>query len=401
VLSGVKVIEAAEWVMAPSAGAILADWGADVLKIEQPGRGDTVRSILRTLGYEVDFDVYTEQNNRNKKSIGLDLNSADGREVFLRLVADADVLITSYLESKREKWGITYEDLRKINPRLIYARSTGQGPKGPEGRDPGYDSVAFWARSSMGHMARAEGTNYAGTPSAGIGDITGGISLAAGIAAALAGRAATGNGALVDVSLLNVGVYLMYEVLEMTKLLGFDPKKDEKYRPGIHFMNPLSDTYVTEDDRGIFLGMLNSDAYWDGFCRAIGRDDLIDDPRYTDFASRAENRVSLTQIIREAIGRRPLSDLMEAFREHGCVAAPFSSPREVLDDVQVAANGYFVPHPRGKDMFIVANPVQFNGEAAPLRNPAPAIGEDTDQTLTELGFSPTEIEALRRSGAVG
>ena len=150
VMEGVKVVEASQWVMGPSAAAILAQWGAEVVRIEHPTLADPLRAVLSTQGLDASFDFYIENNNHSKRSIGLDLSSGEGREIFLRLVKDADVFITSVLEPARQKWRITYDELRTVNPQLIYARSHGQGARGPEAYSPGYDVVSYWARSERG-----------------------------------------------------------------------------------------------------------------------------------------------------------------------------------------------------------------------------------------------------------
>jgi crotonobetainyl-CoA:carnitine CoA-transferase CaiB-like acyl-CoA transferase len=222
ILEGIKVVEAAEWVMAPGAAAILAGWGAEVIKIEHPLRGDPLRGTLRSLGRDTAFNFYAEQNNHSKRSIGLDLNNPKGREIFAKLIAESDVFLTSFLEPAREKWGITYEALSADHPRLVYARSSGQGQRGPDAYRPGYDTISYWARSGISYLAAQHGSPPGYMPAGGFGDVQGALALASGIVAALYRRDRTGKGGLVDVSLLGVGVWDIYEVLQVTNSLKID-----------------------------------------------------------------------------------------------------------------------------------------------------------------------------------
>ncbi len=278
ILEGVRVVEAAEWVMVPGAAAILAGWGAEVIKIEHPLRGDPLRGTLRSLGRETDFNFYAEQNNHSKRSLGLDLNSEVGRSIFRRLVADADVFLTSFLEPARQRWGITYEDLAQINQRLVYARSSGQGQRGPDAYRPGYDTISYWARSGIGYLASPPNGEARYMPAGGFGDVQGAMALASGVVAALYRRERTGNGGLVDVSLLGVALWDIYEVLRVTRSLKIDAKSE--FKPGGLPNNALTALYLTRDARHVALSMLDSDKYWHDFCIAIEKTELEYDPRF-------------------------------------------------------------------------------------------------------------------------
>lgn len=396
VLEGIRVVEAAEWVMVPSSASILADWGAEVIKIEHPLRGDPLRGTLNALGYQPRFNVYAEQNNHGKKSVGIDLNNPRGREVLMRLIASTDVFMTSYRESARQRWGITYDDVRAVNPSIVYARSSGQGPRGPDAEERGFDAVSFWARSAMGHMAKGENPSYGAPPSAGVGDMQSGVALAAGIAAALVRRGRSGEGALVDVSLFGTAIYSMYEVLAMTA--AYDVDKDPEYRTSQNPRNPLTGIFTTRDGRGVILCMIDSDRYWEGFCAAIDRPAMFADVRYRSFDDRSRNYVALRAEIEDAIGAVDLADLLESFRVHGCIGAPFRTPREVLADPQVEANGYFVRYPDGH--VIASSPVQFDGRANELDSGAPEVGQHTEEVLLDAGMSWDDIAALKDAHAI-
>ncbi len=385
VMDGVRVIDASQWVMGPSAAVILADWGADVIRIEHPTAGEPLRGTLPSMGYDTTFDFYIEQNNHSKRSLGLDLSSPGGKDVFLKLIAQSDVLVTSFLEPARRKWGITYEDLRGVNPGLIYARTHGQGPEGPDAYAPGYDATSYWARSSVGFMATPENGRARPMPAGGFGDVQGGMALAGGIAAALFRRSRTGEGGLVDVSLLGIGLWDMYEVIQVADVYGIDPKRD--FKPGVIPINPLSAVYQTADDRDIALCMVQPDPFWPGFCRAIRCPELIDDARYNSFRARAANYDELASIIRQHFLAYPVADLCRRLSEEGCAFAPFQTPAEVARDPQVKANGYLAAHPTAADRFIVSSPVQFDGRPLEVEAAAPLAGQHTEEVLLELGFS--------------
>lgn len=399
VMEGVKVVEAATWVMGPSAGAILGGWGADVIRIEHPTQSDPLRTILPTMGWDSTFDLYVEQNNHSKRSIGLDLSKPEGREVFLQLIADADVFITSFLEATKKKWRIDYEDLRAVNPRLIYARTHGQGARGPEGGSPGYDPTSYWARSSVGFMSTGDGNRPTPTPSGGFGDVQGGLTLAGGIAAALFRRSRSGEGGIVDVSLLHVGMWAMYESIEMAAVYGIDPKRE--LRPlDVIPINPLVGIYETKDNRDIALSMIQADRHWADFCRAIGWEGLVDDPLFADFEARAENREELFSMIKEYFLTHTLEDLCERLFANHCVFAAFKTPGEIPDDPQVQANGFLSPHPTQPGRFLVSCPIQFDGEPLSVHSPAPEAGQHTEEVLLEMGYPWEKITELKDQGIV-
>lgn len=395
-LDGITIVEIGAWVAGPAAGGILADWGAEVIKIEHPAHGDPMRGMLRTMGYDDTFNVYAEQLNHAKRSVGIDLSNPEGRSVLMEMLGSADVFLTSYRESARQRWGIAYEDVSKVNPTIVYGRSSGQGHRGPDADERGYDMVAFWARSSMGHMARGTNPNYTTFPSAGIGDLTSGIALAGGIAAALVRRGLHGEGALVDVSLLGTAIYTMYEALAMTSAVDID--RDPEYLPGTNTRNPLTLVYTTRDARGIALCMIASDRFWPGFCQALDRQDLLADERLSTFAGRSEHRDELREEIAKAIASFDLDTLMSRFRAHDCIAAPFQTPREVLSDPQALANGYFVTYTAGN--VVAASPVQFDDRLPDIEDGAPEVGQHTEEVLLELGFDWDRLTELKGSGAI-
>jgi crotonobetainyl-CoA:carnitine CoA-transferase CaiB-like acyl-CoA transferase len=397
VLEGVKVLEVAEYGFVPSAAAVLADWGAAVIKVEHP-RGDPLRGLVASglIANTGDFDSIVEQVNRNKRGIALDVAASAGREVFERLVREADVFITSLLPSSRARLRIEPDDLHAINPRLVYARGHGYGTKGPDADRAGFDSVSFWGRGGVGHVLTQPGSPLV-MQRAAMGDVTSGMFLAGGIAAALFRRERTGEGGTVDVSLLGSAAWVLAPDLVATSVLDRDPPHQQS---GAVRSNPLVGAYRTADDRWLVLNMMESDRYWRPFCAALGRDDLVDRVSYADSRSRAANAAALHGLISDVLASRSLTHWRPRLDSHGCVWAAMAAPTEVLRDQQVEDNGFMPRHPDHTRARLAASPVQFDGEPVSIRNGAPALGGDTEAVLTELGYSEADIVKLREAGVV-
>jgi crotonobetainyl-CoA:carnitine CoA-transferase CaiB-like acyl-CoA transferase len=398
VLDGIRVVELAEHGFVPSCAAILGDWGADVVKIERP-TGDPLRAIMGA-GFVADtgdFNFLWELYNRNKRGIVLDLRVPEGRVAFDRLVAGADVFITSFLPSARAKLRTDPEDLWAVNPRLVYAKGHGQGQRGPDADEGGFDSVSYWSRGGVGHMLTPDEGPMIMQRGA-MGDAPSGAMLAGAIAAALFQRERTGRGMVVDVSLLSFAVWQLGVDLTATTILRREP---EKMGSGTVRSNPLVGAYRTADDRWLMLGMIDDPRHWAPACRALGFPELIDDPRYLDTAARAANAESLQARVAAAIGSRTLAELRDRLSAEDTIFSALASPLEVVDDPQVVANGYLAPHPTHPTARLACAPMQFDDAPVTVRRAAPAIGEHTDEILSEAGFDADEIAALRAVGAAG
>lgn len=397
VLDGIKVVEVSMWAMVPAAGAILAEWGADVIKIEGPD-GDPVRGLV-TAGIAPDGPRYTwEMWNRNKRAVALDLRNPQAQAIVHDLVADADVFLTSVLPAQREALGIDVDAIRRVNPSIIYASGTGQGPEGPEANKGGYDSIVYWARSGAASSTTPPGADPISMPSGAFGDATSGMALAGGVAAALAKKARTGQGTVVEGSLLATAMWSMQMWITGADAAGLDEMpRPSRQKP----FNVLVNTYPTADGRWIALCMLQADRYWEGFCEAIGRPDLVDDPRFVDAAARSENAERCVKEIEDTFLTEPLEVWRERLAAQDGQWDVLKKVSEVLEDPQVEANQYAhrVDYDGGHQLSLVASPVQFDGPARPPR-PAPAFGADTDSVLTELGWSDEAIIAAKIDGGV-
>ena len=400
VLEGVRVIEVAQWWFVPSGGAVLADWGADVVKIEHPVSGDPQRGLVSSGlvpgGGDVNFMF--EIPNRGKRSVGMDISTDDGRELLYRLVERADVFVTNHLPDVRSRLGIDVDDIRERNPRIIYVRGTGQGPRGPEAGRGGFDGASFWARAGLAMTFKEPTAEWPVDQRPAFGDVLGGLTIAGAISAALLRRERTGVASTVDVSLLSLGLWSLGPEVTSAKLYEHVeiPAFDRDASP-----NPLVGTFPTKDGRFIILVLLQADRYWPDLCAHLERPDLLDDPRFEDAAARFEHRRECIAVLREVFRSRTYDEWRERLQTLKGVWAPLQAPLEVHDDPQVIANHYLehITSAGGTQFALPANPVQFD-ETAPTVRGAPGHGEHTDEVLLELGLSYDEILQHKVTGAV-
>ncbi len=370
VLRGVKVVEVAQWWFAPSAAAILAEWGAEVVKIEHPLYGDPIRGLTTSGGlpgsYTVNFML--EQSNHGKRSIGLDIAKPEGRAILDELVGKADVFVTSFLPAVRRKLKLDVEDVRAINPWIIYARGHAAGDRGPE---PAMPRPSF-------------------------GDGISGLAMAGAVAGALFARERHGEPSVIDVSLLGTAAWVMGpDVVAAAMAPGGIPTLAREAT-----MNPLSSCYRTADERWIWLAMLQSDRYWPELCERVGRPELISDQRFASAAARATNSGECMAELDEAFARHTLDEWRAKLAGTAGVWAAVQTATELLDDPQVVANGYIADvQYDGATHRLVAGPAQFDGKPPTLR-PAPGVGEHTDEILKELGHEWDDVIDLKVAGVV-
>jgi crotonobetainyl-CoA:carnitine CoA-transferase CaiB-like acyl-CoA transferase len=397
-LEGIRVLEVAMYGFVPSAGAVLADWGAEVIKIEHAVTGDPQRGLRQTGQMKVvgDPNPNVEHANRGKRSFGLDMSKPEGREVLYDLARRADVFLTSFLPQHRAKFGIDVDDIRAVNPKIIYARGSALGPRGDESDRGGYDMTAFWCRAGTAATVTPPGTEgMIAPPGPAYGDTISGTNLAGGVAAALLKRERTGEPSVVDVSLLGSGLWSMGHGIALSVHLD---QAMEAPVPGVHGspVNPLTGIYATSDGRYLSFIMMQPAKFWADVCRHIDRPELIDDPRFATGEDVAENCDKAVAILREAIATRTLAEWTERLRTLAGPWAPVQDSLQVSSDAQIRANDYFV---QAGEIELVSSPVQFDVTATGTAA-APEFAADTDEILQELGLDWDRIIELKTAGAV-
>lgn len=394
---GIRVVELAQWVFVPVAGALLADWGADVVHIE-PKEGDPYRGLAtQGIGAESGgVNLSLALANRGKRSLALDIRSDGGLEVLHKLLVSADVFLTSLRPGALARLGLDAEELRNRYPSLIYARGHGYGAKGPDADMAGYDATAFWARGGMAHILTPPDRDHPISQRGAMGDRNGAMALAFGVAAALLKRSRTGVGSVVDVSLLSTAMWTLSSDL-LAALGGVEPKPATA-RVG---PNPLVGAYRTKDGRHIQLVFLQPDRYWPDFCRVIGRPDLLEDARFADISARQEHIDAFVAELDLEFAKHTFEEWKGILSQLDAPWAPMQSISELLDDVQVQANGYIGDVVVDGEVAyrLPAVPVQFDGCPPPLRR-APEHGEDTETLLLEVGYQWEEIAGLKEAGVV-
>ncbi|MGE0308856.1 MAG: CaiB/BaiF CoA transferase family protein [Acidimicrobiia bacterium] len=396
--TGVRVLELAEWTFMPAAAAVMAEFGADVIKVERPEGGDIQRG-LAVAGVSPIYNgvaLQMEQTNRGgKRSIGLDITTPEGRDLVYRLVEQSDVFMTSLLPKTRKRLGYEPEDITAVNPKIIYAVGSGLGPKGPESDKGGYDMTAYWCRSGIAYSVTDAAADDVVQMRPGIGDRFGAMNMVAGISAALFRRERTGKGAVVDVSLLATGMWQLASDIVYSTALQAENSRVSRGR------NPLVGYYRTSDDRWLTLTLLESDKWWPQIIPLIGLGDLLDDPRYAHSSVRAENFEQCREEISRAIGSRTLAQWREALRDFAGPWEPVQSVLELASDPQVVANGYLqsMTTDNGQSVQLVPAPIQFDGGPGRFK-PCPEAGAQTEEVLLELGFTWDEIIAAKELGTI-
>ncbi len=402
-MAGVRVVEAAQFTYTPAAGAVLADWGADVIKIEHHVMGDAQRGMQAgPASFAVgSFKPIMEHPNRGKRSIGLALHEPAGLDVFYDLVRTSDVFVTNFLPDARERLRIDVDDVRVVNPRIIYVRGSAFGAKGPDARKGGFDSSAFWSRGGGGAgITPPEVEGVLGMPAPAYGDSIGGMTIAGGIAAALFARERTGEGAVVDVSLLALAAWAGALAVDIALLSG-EPYPVQPLSTVSALYNPVVGNVQTSDGRWLNLAMLQPGRYWADFCRHIERDDLITDARFATVEALMANAREAAEIVKAEIATRTFAEWIERFQTLDGQWAPVQNSLELGNDPQLRANGFVasVVDADGIERELVTNPVQFD-ETAPALRRAPMFSEHGEEILRELGRTDDEIIQLKLDNVV-
>ena len=401
ILRGVRVLEVATHVFVPAGAAVLAEWGADVIKVEHPVTGDAYRGLV-TAGLRKTYagsDPSFQAVNRSKQSIGIDLHSPAGREVLGTLVDRSDVFLTNFLGDARRALAVEADDIRTRNPSIVYVRGTGLGPHGPEADRPGYDATAYWARAGIGDALTPQDADWPITQRSAFGDLAAGLAVAGAVSAALYKRAMTGEGSIVDVSLLGVGLWQLQPDVVASKL-----GRDSAVALGMGRgrWNPLAAYYRTRDDRFLFLCMLDADTYWPDFCRLIGHPEWVDDPRFVDMNTRREHADACVALLDQVFAKRPLAEWRALLSDLEGAWSPVQTAEELHDDPQVAANGYLtdLELASGTPLTVVTSPVKFDEQTTVEAQRAPEPGEHTESILLEAGYTWSQIATLKATGAI-
>lgn len=398
-LDGIRVIEVDSWMAAPSAGAILSDLGADVIKVE-PISGDPMRNTGRPAkvdgrlqGYDFGFDV----DNRGKRSIAVDLGSGDGADVVRRLVGSADIFLCNLLTRRQQRFGLDPETLHALNPKLVHATLTGYGTEGPQAWRPGYDVTAFFGRSGLYDSMRESSDGLVAMARAAQGDHTTGLALVATILAALRLVDRTGEGQVVETSLFETAAWTLATDYSVTAV----DEAPVRHRSRQQQITPLTNRYPCGDDRWVVLNMPEASAFAK-FARAVGLDHLVDDPRFDSVRSRFQNMAELVGLIDDALAAKTRDEWGVIFDEHNIIWGPVLGLHEVVVDDQAQAVGMFptIEHPELGEYRTVRSPLRIHGVDTDPTAPSPSIGEHGRAVLRDAGLDDAEVERLIASGAI-
>ena len=400
-LEGIKVVDLTHWILGPSCSATLGDWGAEVLKIEDPETGDDLRWFLTA----VDIDESDSPvslfglDNRNTRGMAIDLNRPEGQDIVHKLVEDADIFVSNMRRKVLERWQMDHGRLMEINPRLIYAHSSGFGDKGPDVDKPGFDATAYWARSGLMAGIALQGQPPVSQQYPGVGDHVGALGLFGGVMLALYNREKTGQGQQVDLSLLGVGTWATSCPIQFVLSMGEEPPR----WPREEIRNAMINFYRARDDRWLYIACLPDEPYWIPLCEALDRQDLIQDPRFRTRDDRLENSVALISILDEIFATRTRDEWGQLLDEYGIIwtHVPMSF-KEVANDPQVLASDHIVEaeHPEYGPTKIITSPIRLNKQVPPIRMFAPEIGQHNEEILLERGYSWEEIEELKDKGVI-
>ena len=398
-LEGIRVIEHATYMAAPGAGSILSDWGADVIKIEPPG-GDPIRKFFATIGTDIQDNPVFDFDNRGKKSIMVDTSQEAGREIVRKLAGDADVFLTNVRPGGLSRSGLDFPSLHALNSKLVYCSLTGYGLTGPDADRPGFDVASFWSRSGVANLTIPKGDEPFALRTA-FGDHVTSISAAAGICAALVKAQRTGEGQLVEASLLRAALFAMGSDLAIQLFFGRIGSTKSRHEQ----IQPLMNFFKTSDGAWICIVSRQGNVDWAPICRSVGLDEYIDDERFSSAKGRRANSQVLVDLLDTAFGRFTKADIADRLDAEAIAWAPVQTLGEVAADPQVHASGAIQQTPSakgdGSTYASPGSPVRFPGADDGPKGPSPAMGEHTEEVLDALGYASGEISELREQGVLG
>src|SRR3954466_5712035 len=396
IFTGLKVIDCASFIAAPAAATVLADFGAQVIKIEPPGSGDPYRNLPNLPGYPQSPRNYAWMlEARNKRSLALDLAQADARAVLHRLVKDCDVFITNFPPAVRQRLGISHAELAPLNERLIYASFTGYGENGDEANKPGFDSNAYWARSGLMDLVRADTDTTPARSVAGMGDHPCAMAFYGAIVTALYQREKTGKGSHVASNLMANGVWAA-SGLAQAKLCG---AKFAERRPRERALNAVANHYQCKDGRWLILSLLSEEKQFPTLAKCLGREDLITDPRFATKPDRHARSVELIKIFDETFATRDLAEWRKILDGNGLVFGIVGILDDIPNDKQMLDNEVLVPF-ENDTMLTISSPIWIDGAKKVQPRKPPGVGEHSDVILRAAGYDESAIRQLRASGAV-
>ena len=396
IFDGLKVLDCASFIAAPAAATVLSDFGAEVIKIEPPGMGDPYRNLPNLPGYPTSQHNYAWMlESRNKKSLALDLAKPEGRDVLRRLVSEADVFVTNFPPPVRARLGVTYEELSPLNERLIYASFTGYGEKGEEAHKPGFDSNAWWARSGLMDLVRADEDTTPARSVAGMGDHPCAMALYGAIVTALYRRERSGKGSHVKSNLMANGVWAS-SVLAQAKLCGAE---FQERRPRERARNAVTNHYKCRDGRWLILSLLNEEKQWPALTKCLGREDLKDDPRFATKPDRHARSLELIGIFDEIFAGKDLAEWRGRLDGNGLVFGVVGILDDIPNDKQMLENDVLVPF-EGDGMLTINSPIWVDGTQKTRPRHPPGLGQHSDEILRGAGYDEASIRQLRATGAV-
>lgn len=397
-LEGLKVLEYATYMAAPGAGAILSDWGAEVIKIEPP-KGDPIRGFFGTIGTDIKDNPVFDFDNRGKKSIVIDTSQKDGQDLLRKMVEDADVFLTNVRPGGLERSGLDYDSLKTINPKLVYCSLTGYGLQGEDADRPGFDIASFWSRTGVAKLTIPKGSDPYALRTA-FGDHTTSISAAAGILAALFEAQKTGKGRLVEASLFRTGLYALGSDFAIQLAFNKIASTKGRYEQNL----PITNFFKSSDDHWICVVARQGNSDWVPICKALDIEEYAEDERFNSAKARRANQRIIVEILDEAFSKFTKEEVAARLDEQAIAWSPVQSLAEVAKDPQAMAAGAIVQTPSAKGNGTTypspASPVRFPGADDGPKGPAPHMGEHTKEVLSDLGLDTDEIDALIASGTV-